>query len=150
MGALTERESGFTDGYECGFENGYKAGHNEAEKQFASRLNGKDATFASRQRVLTKLLAKQLCNLCGHPDPDEIEELVRMALQSTGIILSRLSTRLPDTLSVDASEPELKSQDDDDDDTVDQVVVEVLSDLAGRLGTEYLCEQLNKYMDNMF
>lgn len=148
MGALTERESGFTDGYECGFENGYTAGHKEAEKQFASRLNGKDVTFASRQRVLTKLLAKQLCNLCGHPDPDEIEELVRKSLQSTGIILSRLSTRLPDVLSVDIPMPEPENQEDDD--TVDQVVVEVLSDLAGRLGTEYLCEQLNKYMDNTF
>lgn len=148
MGALTERESGFTDGYECGFENGYSAGHRAAEEQVANRLSGTDVTFASRQRVLTKLLAKQLCNLCGHPDPDEIEELVRMALQSTGIIMSRLSTRLPDTLSVDMPEPEPKNQEDDD--TVDQVVVEVLSDLAGRLGTEYLCEQLNKYMDNTF
>lgn len=148
MSALTEREDGFTDGYESGFENGYTAGHRAAEEQMANRLSGTDTTFASRQRVLTKLLAKQLCNLCGHPDPDEIEELVRMALQSTGIILSRLSTRLPDTISVDVPMPEPKNQDDDD--AVNPVVIETLSNLAGLLGTEYLCEQLNKYMDNTF
>lgn len=148
MSTLTEREDGFTDGYESGFENGYTAGHRAAEEQMANRLSGTDTTFASRQRVLTKLLAKQLCNLCGHPDPDEIEELVRMALQSTGIILSRLSTRLPDATSVDMPMPEPKSQDDDD--AVNPVVIETLSNLAGLLGTEYLCEQLNKYMDNTF
>jgi len=148
MSELTEREDGFTDGYESGFENGYTAGHRAAEEQMANRLSGKDVTFASRQRVLTKLLAKQLCNLCGHPDPDEIEELVRKSLQSTGIILSRLSTRLPDVLSVDMPMPEPENQDDDD--AVDPTVVEALSELAGRFGTEYLCEQLNKYMDNTF
>lgn len=150
MGALTEREIGFTDGYECGFENGYSAGHRAAEEQVSKRLSGTDGTFASRQRVLTKLLARQLCNLCGHPDPDEIEELVRKSLQSTGIILSRLSTSLPDVLSVDVPVPEPEPKNQEDDDTVDQVVVEVLSDLAGKLGTEYLCEQLSKYMDNTF
>jgi len=149
MSGLTPTENAFTDGYENGFENGYKTGYKDGHRDRKSKDRSAKAAFAARQRSLTWLLTQQLCALCDYPDPEGMEPVVRTALQSKGLTLGRYSETTIGT-SDSASEGPGVSNDAEDEGCVDTAVIEAINELATKFGTEYLYDQLTKYMDNAF
>lgn len=149
MSGLTPTENAFTDGYENGFENGYSAGYKDGHRDRKSKDRSAKAAFAARQRSLTWLLTQQLCALCDYPDPEGMEPVVRTALQSKGLTLVRYSETTSD-FPMNAPEEPGVSNDAEDEGCVDTAVIEALNELATKLGTEYLYDQLIRYMDNAF
>lgn len=149
MSGLTQAENAFTEGYESGFENGYKAGYKDGHKDSKSKDRSAEAAFAARQCSLTWSLTQQLCDLCDYPDPEGMEPIVRTALQSKGLTLGRYSETTIRRSDSSSEEPSV-SKDAEDDGCVDTAVIEALNELATKFGTEYLYDQLTRYMDNAF
>ena len=156
MSGLTPTENAFTDGYENGFENGYSAGYKDGHRDRKSKDRSAKAASAARQRSLTWLLTQQLCALCDYPDPEGMEPVVRTALQAKGLTLVRYSETTSDFPMNAPEEPSVSNDaededaEDEDEGCVDTAVIEALNGLAIKFGTEYLYDQLTRYMDNAF